>query len=130
MVWNPNGNFKQTNDGRISPVGQTHRFYKFDLTAQDDISILIPYGCEYIGILDPESACSYEIFTSARAGITTNDARRNLAADEDAPMRPCKPGEYLNISVATGNIEEITIVMEGGQSLPDGSDNLTTSDEG
>ncbi len=125
-------NFKTDFHGKLLNVGATHRFYYIDEDTDDDMAIVVPEGAEYFGILDPENALAYELFTSARDGIEARDSRRELAAADEVPMRPCKPGEFINVSNLDGSsaIGYFTLVFEGGQSLPDGTSNLTITDPG
>lgn len=123
--------FMKSVRGMEFPVGETHRFYRFS-EATDDFSILVPMGARFFAILDPVEALAYEVNSVARAGIEALDARREIVADDEEPLRPIKPGEFINISHQDGatGIGVFTLILEGGNSMPIGASNLTTSDPG
>ena len=117
--------------GREFPVGETHRFYAIT-GANDDMAILVPPGARYFAILDPVEILAYEVHSAATAGVEGLDSRRTLVADDETPLRPIKPGEFINISHNDGAtaIGVFTLLFEGGDSLPRGTSNLTITDPG
>ena len=123
--------FMRATHGREFPVGEVHRFYRLDIAA-DDASILIPVGARFAAILDPQEIIDYEMNSVSRAGIEALDARRRLEVDKETPLRPVKVGEFINISHSDGgtNIGVLTLILEGGNSLPIGAANLTVTDPG
>lgn len=125
--------YMRATSGREFPVGETHRFYYFNIGGgQDDLAIVVPIGARYFAILDPVENLAYEVNTAARAGIEALDSRREIVLDDEEPLRPVKPGEFINISHKDGAtaIGVFTLILEGGDSLPIGAAALTTSDPG
>ena len=115
-------------------AGKTHRYYYFndtdDGSENDDMSVAVPVGAEFYSVRKNANAIAVEVHSAARAGVDALDSRLNLAADSEEQLRPVKPGEFINFSVASGSIGVLYLTFEGGQDLPDGTSNLTITDEG
>jgi len=123
--------YMKSSSGKEFPVGETHRFYAIT-GANDDMAILVPVGARFFAILDPVEALAYEVHSAAAAGVEGLDSRRTLVADQEAPLRPVKPGEFINISHSDGvtAIGVFTLLLEGGDSMPRGTSGLTITDPG
>lgn len=123
--------FKQGADGRPMAVGRTHRIYRLVPGAVDDFSIPVPPSTAFMSILDSDVALSYEINpTEARGSIEGLDSRRDLAIDDEEPLRPVEPGEFINISAQSGNLGFFTLILEGGPLLPLEATDLLGTDPG
>lgn len=123
--------YMKSSSGKEFAVGETHRFYAIT-GANDDMAILVPVGARFFAILDPVEALAYEVHSAAVAGVEALDSRRNLVADDESPLRSVKPGEFINISHSDGAtaIGVFTLLLEGGDSLPRGTSELTITDPG
>jgi len=129
--------FKTTAGRHDTPQvsGKTHRAYRFngsdDGSENDDLSILVPEGAQWMGIEDNTNALAYEIHSAAAAGVEALDSRRTVDAEASLGLVPVTPGEYINISdQANSAVGAFTLIFEGGTSLPRGVGNLTVSDPG
>ncbi len=129
MAGEDNFVYMQATSGREFPVGKTHRYYRF-APATDDLSITIPLGARYFAILDPVEELVYETNIVARGGIELLDSRRKIVADDEEPLRPISPGEFINISHSDGatGIGVFTLILEGGLAMPIGASNLVAVD--
>lgn len=123
---------KKADHPSVVSLGQTHRYYKFDLTGKKYFALRIPAGAELFGVVESTGvnimidAVGSQVAGTTQSSLVTARSMA-LAAAKPLAMMPVTPGEVVRVSAA--NIGALSIVLEGASNIESNPASLETETE-